>query len=121
MEFTQFGLKPEQLKALSAMGITTPTKVQQEALPVLMQGKDLVCRAKTGSGKTISFLLPILGKLQPKGLHVLILVPTRELVQQINKEIRKLDRVVRSLEVYGGVSISPQIERLHNAQIVVAT
>jgi ATP-dependent RNA helicase DeaD len=79
-------------------------------------------RSKTGSGKTIAFLLPIMEQLQPKGLQALILAPTRELAVQTEKEIRKLDKNASSLTVYGGVSINPQIEKLHyGVQIVVGT
>lgn len=123
MKFEELNIKPEHKKALSAMGITTPTNVQEQSLPLLLDGKDLVVRAKTGSGKTIAFLLPILQKLENAPyLQALILAPTRELAQQIYAEVKKLDRSVKALEVYGGVSINPQIDTLRKgAQIVIAT
>lgn len=123
MKFSELNIKDEHKKALAAMSIETPTPVQEGSLPLLLEGKDLVARAKTGSGKTIAFLLPILQKLEQNAhVQALILVPTRELAQQIFKEVKKLDKQVKVIEIYGGVSINPQIEKLHGwAQIVVAT
>ena len=122
MKFTEMNLKPHFVEALQKQDITEPTIVQSESIPVLMQGKDLIVRSKTGSGKTIAFLLPIMQRLEPQGLQALILAPTRELAEQIEKEIRKLDRNVGSLTVYGGVAIGPQMEKLaEGVQIVVAT
>jgi ATP-dependent RNA helicase DeaD len=115
-------LKPHFIEALQRQQITVPTKVQAETIPVMMQGKDIIVRSKTGSGKTIAFLLPIMQQLRPQGLQALILAPTRELALQTEKEIRKLDKNVRSLTVYGGVSINPQIEKLsEGVHIVVGT
>ena len=122
MKFSEFKLKPEHIKALAAQHIVEPMPVQAGAIPILLEGKDLIARAKTGSGKTIAFLLPILQKIDLNGkLQAVILAPTRELVQQINKEIRKFDKSVQSLEIYGGVSINPQMDKLRTAHIVVAT
>ncbi len=122
MKFTEMNLKPHFIEALKKQEITEPTNVQSETIPVMLQGKDLIVRSKTGSGKTIAFLLPIMQHLKPEGLQALILAPTRELAVQIEKEIRKLDKSVRSLAVYGGVGINPQIERLADGvQIVVGT
>ncbi|MBI4145454.1 DEAD/DEAH box helicase [Candidatus Woesearchaeota archaeon] len=123
MKFSELDIKQEHKDALAKMGITDPTPVQAGSLPLLLDGKDLVARAKTGSGKTIAFLLPILQKLQQTShIQALILAPTRELANQTFKEVRKLDKNVKAIEIYGGVSINPQIEKLHSwAQIVVAT
>jgi len=123
MKFEELDIKAEHKASLAAMGITSPTNVQEKSLPLLLEGKDLVVRAKTGSGKTIAFLLPILQKLQnTPTLQAMILVPTRELAQQIWKEIRKLDKNVKALEIYGGVGINPQIDALRaGAQIIIAT
>ena len=123
MKFEELHIKPEHKKSLAAMGITEPTNVQEKSLPLLLEGKDLVVRAKTGSGKTIAFLLPILQKMQATPtLQAMILVPTRELAQQIWTEIKKLDKTVHALEIYGGVGINPQIDALRKgAQIVLAT
>lgn len=122
MKFEEMNLKPQHLEALHQQQITEPTKVQAETIPVMRQGKDLIVRSKTGSGKTIAFLLPIMENLRPHGLQALILAPTRELALQIEKEIRKLDKNCRSLAIYGGVSINPQIEKLaRGIQIAVGT
>ncbi len=122
MKFTEMNLKPHFIEALSKMEITEPTKVQSETIPVMMTGKDIIVRSKTGSGKTIAFLLPIMEHLHPTGLQALVLAPTRELALQTEKEIRKLDKSVKSITIYGGVSINPQIERLEQGvQIVVGT
>jgi ATP-dependent RNA helicase DeaD len=123
MKFQELNIKPEHKSALAAMGITEPTNVQEESLPLLLAGKDLVVRAKTGSGKTIAFLLPILQNMSPElAVQALILAPTRELAQQIWKEIKKLDKNVKATEIYGGVSINPQIDQIRRgAQILIAT
>ncbi len=122
MKFTEMNLKPHFIEALQKQEITEPTKVQAEAIPLLMQGKDIIVRSKTGSGKTIAFLIPIMQRLHPQGLQALILAPTRELAVQTEKEIRKLDKNVRSLTVYGGVGINPQIDALaRGVEIVVGT
>ena len=122
MKFTEMNIKPHLAEALAKQGITEPTKVQEETIPVMMNGKDIIVRSKTGSGKTIAFLLPILQNLHQTGLQALVLAPTRELALQTEKEIRKLDKSVKSLTVYGGVSINPQIEKLRRGvQIVVGT
>ena len=123
MSFETIGVKKELVETLKALKITEPTPVQAGAIPILMQGKDLIVRSKTGSGKTYAFSLPILTNLEQKNeVQCLILAPTRELAVQIAKDIRKADKNVKILPVYGGVGISPQIEKLHHwAQIVVGT
>jgi ATP-dependent RNA helicase DeaD len=122
MKFTEMNLKPHFVEALLKQQITEPTNVQEKTIPVMMTGKDIIVRSKTGSGKTIAFLLPIMEHLHPQGLQALILAPTRELALQTEKEIRKLDKSVKSITIYGGVSINPQMERLEQGvQIVVGT
>jgi ATP-dependent RNA helicase DeaD len=122
MKFTEMNLKPHFVEALLKQQITEPTKVQAETIPVMMTGKDIIVRSKTGSGKTIAFLLPIMQQLHPTGLQALVLAPTRELALQTEKEIRKLDKQATSITIYGGVSINPQIEKLEQGvQIVVGT
>ncbi len=123
MKFSELNIKEEHKAALAKMGITDPTPVQAGSLPLLLAGKDLVARAKTGSGKTIAFLLPILQNLKANAhVQALILAPTRELADQIHNEVIKLDKTVKVIEIYGGVSITPQVEKLRGwAQIVVAT
>jgi ATP-dependent RNA helicase DeaD len=123
MKFSELNLKPEILEALQKLKYDSPTEVQEKAIPLLLQGKDLVVRSKTGSGKTFAFLLPILQNLTPENkLQVLILSPTRELAQQTDKEAHKLMADIKTVLLYGGVSITPQMEKLdRGAQIAVAT
>lgn len=119
MEFRELTLDNELLHSLKRIGIETPTEVQAEAIPVMLSGKDVIVRAKTGSGKTFAFLLPVLQELT-EGLQALIVVPTRELALQINKEATKLSRC-ETVTIYGGVGINPQIDKLRTAQIAIAT
>lgn len=123
MKFSELNLKPELLAGLQKLKYENPTEVQEKSVPILLQGKDLVVRSKTGSGKTFAFLLPILQNLTPENkLQALILSPTRELAQQTDKEAHKLLPDVKTVLLYGGVSITPQMERLdRGAQIAVAT
>jgi len=123
MKFSELNLKPELLTALQKLKYDDATEVQEKAIPLLLQGKDLVVRSKTGSGKTFAFLLPILQNLSPENkLQALILSPTRELAQQTDKEAHKLELNVKTVLLYGGVSITPQMDKLdRGAQIAVAT
>jgi ATP-dependent RNA helicase DeaD len=123
MKFGELNLKPELLTSLQKLKYENPTEVQEKSVPLLLQGKDLVVRSKTGSGKTFAFLLPILQNLSPENkLQALILSPTRELAQQTDKEAHKLAPTVKTVLLYGGVSINPQMEKLdRGAQIAVAT
>ncbi len=123
MKFSELNLKPELNASLQKLKYEQPTEVQEKAIPLLLQGKDLVVRSKTGSGKTFAFLLPILQNLSPENkLQALILSPTRELAQQTDKEAHKLMPNAKTVLLYGGVSITPQIEKLdRGAQIAVAT
>ncbi len=123
MKFSELNLKPELLTSLQKLKYEQPTEVQEKSIPLLLEGKDLVVRSKTGSGKTFAFLLPILQNLSPENkLQALILSPTRELAQQTDKESHKLVLSTKTVLLYGGVSITPQIDRLDGgAQIAVAT
>ncbi len=123
MKFSELNLKPELLSALQKLKYENPTEVQEKAIPLLLKGKDLVVRSKTGSGKTFAFLLPILQNLSPENkLQALILSPTRELAQQTDKEAHKLELNVKTVLLYGGISITPQMDKLdRGAQIAVAT
>ncbi len=123
MKFSELNLKPELLASLQKLKYEQPTEVQEKSIPLLLAGKDLIVRSKTGSGKTFAFLLPILQNLSPENkLQALILSPTRELAQQTDKESHKLVLSTKTVLLYGGVSITPQIDRLDGgAQIAVAT
>ncbi|MDQ6479715.1 DEAD/DEAH box helicase [Dyadobacter sp. LHD-138] len=131
MSFQKFGLSEPLLKTIAEQNYTQPYPIQQEAIPAILEGKDILGIAKTGSGKTASFVLPILEMFQsksaPKNRYItaLVLVPTRELAVQIGVVFQtfgeKLPRKVKSLAVYGGVSINPQMIALQGVEILIAT
>ena len=126
MPFQSFSLHPKVVAGITAMGYTTPTPIQAQAIPKIMAGHDIMGLAQTGTGKTAAFALPILHRLMQgprKQVRSLIIAPTRELAEQINDAILELGRQTRlkSITVYGGVSVNPQIEKLKNGvEIVVA-
>jgi ATP-dependent RNA helicase RhlE len=129
MLFNQLGLSAELLRAVDDKGYTQATPVQQQAIPLILEGKDVLAGAQTGTGKTAGFTLPLLQLLQrsPAGarrIRVLILTPTRELAAQVGESVRVYGRYLpfRVAEIYGGVSINPQISKLRKGvDIVVAT
>ena len=131
MSFKSLGLSSALLTTLEKQNFVEPTPIQTMTIPEIIAGKDLLGIAQTGSGKTISFVLPMLMKTQKdshyKNRHIkaLILSPTRELAIQIHKVIQlftvNLERRIKSLAVYGGVSINPQMIGLQNVEILVAT
>jgi len=131
MPFSSLGLSPSLLKALADQKYETPYPIQQEAIPAILNQKDVLGIAQTGSGKTASYVLPILmnlqGKITSKNRHVnvLVLVPTRELAVQVKDVFQtfgsSLPTAVKSLAVYGGVSINPQMMALQGVNVLVAT
>lgn len=133
MSFNDLGLCKELLTALNDVGYTEPTPIQQEAIPVVLKGRDVLACAQTGTGKTASFTLPILQKLHEKQLNkenkkrpvrALILSPTRELAAQIGENVVAYSQhlKLRSLTVFGGVSINPQMMKLRGGvDVLVAT
>ena len=127
MSFQEFSLHPQVLAGVKSVGYTTPTPIQQQAIPVALEGRDLLGLAQTGTGKTAAFALPILHHLAttpPKrGIRCLVLAPTRELAEQILQAFRELGQHlgIRSIAIYGGVSKGPQLAGIRRgAQIVVA-
>ena len=126
MTFEQFDLDPRLNAGIQAMGYVTPTPIQQRAIPVVLQGRDVLGLAQTGTGKTAAFILPILQRLTHGKLgrvRALIVAPTRELAEQIHQETRRLGQKtrVRSTTVYGGVSKKRQVDALRRGvEIVVA-
>jgi ATP-dependent RNA helicase RhlE len=131
MPFSSLGLSPDLLKVLSEGNFIAPTPIQQAAIPAILDKKDVLGIAKTGSGKTASYVLPILMNLQKanalknRHVNVLVLVPTRELAEQV-KEVFKtfgkgLSVPVKTLAVYGGASINPQMTALQSVNVLVAT
>ena len=126
--FAELGLDPRLVRALAVHDIREPFAIQARALPDALAGRDVLGRAQTGSGKTLAFGLPLLTRLaggtsQPKAPRGLVLVPTRELAQQVADVLAPLGRCigVSIATVYGGVSIGRQITRVRDADIVVAT
>lgn len=131
MAFSSLGLSPALLTTLADQNFTVPTPIQQAAIPAILDKQDVLGIAKTGSGKTASYVLPLLMNLQgttgAKNRHanVLVLVPTRELAEQVKEVFRTFSKVltnpVKTLAVYGGVSINPQMMALQGVHILVAT
>ncbi len=131
MSFSSLGLSPSFLKALADANFIQAYPIQKEAIPAILNKKDVLGIAKTGSGKTAAFVLPLLmnlkGKPDSKNRHVeiLVLVPTRELAIQVNEVFQKFSlaafETVKTLAVYGGVSINPQMIALQNVNILIAT
>ncbi len=125
--FRELGVMPEILRALEKKGCDMPTKVQQEAIPPMLEWKDVMAKAPTGTGKTFAFGIPMLTHVDPQStdLQGLVLAPTRELAIQICDELRSLTtemKNVRVAVVYGGQNIGTQIKALEKKpQIVVAT
>lgn len=131
MSFTSLGLSPVLLKALADENYSQPYPIQKEAIPAILSKKDVLGIAKTGSGKTASYVLPILNNLRNnkplKNRHVkvLVLVPTRELAIQVEEVFKTFasalpDRV-KTLAIFGGVSINPQMMAMNGVSILVAT
>jgi len=127
MSFTTFALHPNLLKAIVKKGFEQPTPIQRLAIPHLLQGRDIMATAVTGSGKTAAFLLPLLHHMigQPRGkTRALVLVPTRELAAQITEHLHDLARYtpIKAVAVYGGVSAAPQAQALRRkVDWVIAT
>ncbi len=127
MSFEDLGLAPEILRAVKAKNYETPTPIQSKAIPAILEGRDVIGCAQTGTGKTAGFTLPILHRLRvgkSPSLRVLVLVPTRELAAQVYESIRTYGRYLRlrTEVVFGGVGIRPQTEALrYGVDILVAT
>ena len=131
MTFSELGLSDVLLKIVAKYDFPTPYPIQIEAIPAVLAGKDVLGIAQTGSGKTASFILPILQQFQKKDVaknrHIkaLIIVPTRELAVQVGDVAKlfseNLPRPVKSLAVFGGVSINPQMIQMQGVELLIAT
>jgi len=129
MLFNQLGLSAELLRAVEEQGYNEATPIQQKAIPLILDGKDVLAGAQTGTGKTAAFTLPMLQKLYkksdgPRCIRALILTPTRELAAQVHASVQTYGthRPLRSMEIYGGVSARPQIKKIHRGvDVVIAT
>ncbi len=124
--FSEFNLRPTSVKALDAMEIETPTEIQEASIPHLLAGKDVIGQAFTGSGKTLAFGLPLIEKIDVNNrwLQALVLVPTRELAQQVGEVLQKLAQRanIRTTLIFGGRAFGPQQDEIYaGAQVVVGT
>jgi len=123
-KFKQLGISEHTLNAIKVLGFETPTEIQEKAIPLVLEGKDVIAGASTGSGKTLVFGTQIINNSKPDfGIQGLILVPTRELAVQVTKELRKFsgEKKLKIIPIYGGMSMNRQIDELRSAEIVVGT
>ena len=125
MNFEHFGFKTPIRAAIKAAGYFTPTPIQRQAIPIILEGRDILGLAPTGTGKTAAFVLPILQRLShatPKEPRVLILEPTRELAEQVHQTVCRLggNNRIRSVSIYGGVKMHGQLAALRQGADVVA-
>ena len=132
MSFESLGLRAELLRAVSEKGYSEPTPIQRQAIPIILEGKDIMGGAQTGTGKTAGFTLPLLQRLMSSGkavkgrraIRALVITPTRELAAQVSESIDTYGRhlPLKSTVVFGGVSINPQKQKLiRGVDILVAT
>ncbi|HLC86237.1 MAG TPA: DEAD/DEAH box helicase [Candidatus Nanoarchaeia archaeon] len=124
MDFIELKVKEEIVRALAEMNIIEPTEIQAKTIPEIKKGSDIIGVSKTGSGKTIAFGVTLMDHIKlGHGIQALVVVPVRELAEQVANEIRKLSKYIRPnvTIIYGGVSLSPQEYNLRRADIVVGT
>ncbi len=124
MKFDELNVKDAVVKALKEDGIVEATTIQEKSIPLVHNGHDVVGISRTGSGKTASFGIPLLEKMEPgQGVQSLVLAPTRELAVQISKELQKWGKYLdlNFATVFGGVGIDPQIQDIKKAEVVVGT
>ncbi len=126
MNFDNFNLYPRIITGIKALGYTEPTPIQNQSIPIIMQGRDLIGLAQTGTGKTAAFVLPILQRLMDgrrAQTRALVISPTRELTEQTCETFKSLGRAtgLREVAIYGGVSMDQQVRKMREgAEIVVA-
>jgi ATP-dependent RNA helicase DeaD len=126
MTFAELPISKEIQRAIADLGFEMPSPIQKEAIPKMLEGKDIIGQAQTGTGKTAAFAIPLLDKIDPTSdkVQALILAPTRELAIQVAEEIRKLAKYkhgIKILAVYGGQPIDRQIRGLKGVQLVIGT
>ena len=125
MNFTELGLQSALTQICESVGFTEPTPIQQQAIPAILEGSDIIACAETGTGKTAAFLLPLIQQLtenKSKGVAVLVLAPTRELATQIEAACRQFaGKKLRCIALIGGAGYKRQTEGLRGANIIVAT
>jgi ATP-dependent RNA helicase RhlE len=137
MSFESLGLRAELIRAVSEKGYSVPTPIQQQAIPPILEGRDIMAGAQTGTGKTAGFTLPLLQRLMStakpstgkpeknrRAIRALVLTPTRELAAQVSESVQTYGKYLplKSAVIFGGVKINPQIQKLRNGiDILVAT
>ncbi|MDH3973669.1 MAG: DEAD/DEAH box helicase [Deltaproteobacteria bacterium] len=125
VNFDTFGFKKDIAKGVREAGFRMPSPIQEQAIPIVMKGSDVIARAQTGTGKTAAFGLPSMNNIKGgRGVEILIIAPTRELASQVSEEMFRLGRYagVKTVAVYGGQSISRQVEMIQRgANVVTAT
>ncbi|MGB0929280.1 MAG: DEAD/DEAH box helicase, partial [Chitinophagales bacterium] len=130
MSFNELGLSEPLLKAVSKKGYTEPSPIQEKAIPLILEGKDVLASAQTGTGKTAGFTLPMLQilsegpNMRKRPIRALVLTPTRELAAQVLENVKDYSKFVdiRSTVIFGGVNQNPQVRALRNGvDILVAT
>ena len=127
MNFSELGLLPAQVRVCESLGYTEPTPIQEQAIPVILNGSDLIGCAETGTGKTAAFLLPIIQRMSEKarpGIRLLVLAPTRELATQIEASYRSLapKKNARCVTIIGGAGMARQTDALRRGvSVVIAT
>ncbi|MEA3419938.1 MAG: DEAD/DEAH box helicase [Campylobacterota bacterium] len=124
MKFTDFNLKPTIQQAIDEAGFKEPSPIQKEAIPLILEGHDIIAQAQTGTGKTAAFGLPMMNQMKADGsVEGLVIVPTRELAMQVSDELFRFGKLsgLKTATVYGGTPYGKQIERIKQASVVVAT
>jgi len=124
MKFEELGINKQLIEKTIEQGFEELTTIQERCIPEIINGRDVVGQAETGSGKTIAFCLPILDRIMPgEGLQTVVLTPTRELCVQVTDVFKEFGKIlkIKTTSIYGGVAINPQIKKIQTADIVVGT
>ena len=122
--FEELGMSKNLLKAIEELKFTEPSEIQEKVIPIALTGKDIIGGSATGSGKTLAFGAPIIDHCKPgHGLQAIILVPTRELAEQVSESLKEFSKYhpISIAAIYGGVDIGPQIRKLGGCDVVVGT
>ena len=124
MKFNEININEKLKDKTNELGFKEPTLIQEKCIPEIIEGKDVVGQAETGSGKTVAFCLPLLDKITPgEGIQTVVLTPTRELCVQVTDVFKEFGRTlkIKTSSIYGGVSIEPQIKRIRRSEVIVGT
>jgi len=124
MTFNEFNFKATLNQAIADAGFTEPSPVQAKAIPIILEGHDIIAQAQTGTGKTAAFGLPVIQQMSgDQGVEALVIVPTRELAMQVSDELFRFGKTagLKTATVYGGTAYNRQIDRINQANIIVAT